>query len=283
IGVPLPMERIRDGIERLALSTSGGHELAQAIITTDTHTKEIALSFELGGTRLTIGGVAKGAGMIHPDMATMLAIITTDGNVEPGFLQEALTQAVDLSFNMISIDGDTSTNDTVLLLANGLAGNSPIGVSSPDREIFQEALNRVCLYLAREVARDGEGAEHLIEVRVEGAVSKDEARAAARTIVSSPLVKSAVHGADPNWGRILAALGRSGAQIEESRLEVFIGNVCVLTAGQPQPFDDEATRRQLKEPEVLLRVCLGLGKAEAQAWGCDLTEEYVTINSAYTT
>jgi len=283
IGVPLPMQRIRKGIEDVALSPTGGNELAQAIITTDTRTKEIGLSFELDGMRAYIGGVAKGAGMIHPDMATMLAIITTDARVEPGYLREALTLAADLSFNMVSIDGDTSTNDTVLVLANGLAGNSAIDASSPHREVFQEALNRACLYLAREVARDGEGANTLIEVWVEGAASREEARAAARTIVSSPLVKSAVHGADPNWGRVLAALGRSGAEVEEGRLEVLMGDICVLKDGRPQSFDPEAARRLLQSPEVLLRVRLGLGEGEARAWGCDLTEEYVTINSAYTT
>lgn len=283
IGIPLAMDRVRNGIEKVALSTTGGNDLARAIITTDTRTKEIALSFGVGDTVATMGGVAKGAGMIHPNMATMLSIITTDAHVDPEFLPEALKEAVDVSFNMISVDGDTSTNDTVLLLANGLAGNAPIGASSPDRQAFQEALNRTCLFLAQEVARDGEGANCLIEVHVQGAASLAEARAAARTIVSSPLVKSAVHGADPNWGRVLAALGRSGAQVEESRLEVFMGDLCVLKGGQPQPFDAGAAEKLLRCPEVLLRVRLGLGEAEARAWGCDLTEEYVTINSAYTT
>jgi glutamate N-acetyltransferase/amino-acid N-acetyltransferase len=216
-------------------------------------------------------------------MATMLSIITTDARVDPAYLPQALAQAVSLSFNMISIDGDTSTNDTVLLLANGLAGNSTVEESSAHRQVFQEALNRACLYLAKEVARDGEGANCLIEVCVEGAASAEEARAAARTIVSSPLVKSAVHGADPNWGRILAALGRSGAQVDEGRLEVFIGDICVSTGGRPQPFDQDRARALLQRPEVLLRVCLDLGDGEARAWGCDLTEEYVKINSAYTT
>ena len=283
IGVRLPMDRVREGIERVALSPTGGSQLAQAIVTTDTRTKEIGLAVDLGGMQAAIGGVAKGAGMIHPDMATMLSVISTDVLVEPRYLQEALKQAVELSFNMVSIDGDTSTNDTVLVLANGLARNTPIDASSPDREAFQEALNRVCLYLAREVARDGEGANCLIEVWVEEAATREEARAAARTIISSPLVKSAVHGADPNWGRVLAALGRSGAQVEESRLSVFVGDICVLKDGQPQPFDVEAARQVLQQPEVVLRVRMGLGRGEARAWGCDLTEEYVRINSAYTT
>lgn len=283
IGVNLPMDRIRSGIDRLALSHSGGDDLARAIITTDTRTKQTAFSFQAGDATARIGGVAKGAGMIHPNMATMLSIITTDARVEPAFLQDALRQAADISFNMISIDGDTSTNDTVLLLANGLAGNSLIDSASPDREAFQEALNRTCIYLAKEVARDGEGANCLIEVHVEGAASAEEARAAARTIVSSPLVKSAVYGADPNWGRILAALGRSGAQLQEPRLAVFIGDLCVLKDGQPLYFDADAARSLLKCPEVSLRVQLGLGTGEARGWGCDLTEEYVIINSAYTT
>lgn len=283
IGVPLPMERMRKGIEEVPLSHAGGHDLARAIITTDTRTKEIGISFELGAVRGAMGGVAKGAGMIHPDMATMLAIITTDARVEPCYLQEALARAADLSFNMVSIDGDTSTNDTLVVLANGLAGNSPIDASSPHGEAFQEALDHTCVHLAKEIARDGEGANCLVEVWVDEAASEEEARLAARTIVASPLVKSAVHGADPNWGRILAALGRSGAQVEQDRLAVFMGEICVLKDGRPQPFDQEAARRLLQGPEVLLQVRLGLGHGEARAWGCDLTEEYVTINSAYTT
>jgi glutamate N-acetyltransferase/amino-acid N-acetyltransferase len=283
IGVRLPMARVRRGVRRIRLTREGGHELAQAIITTDTRTKEVALSFSLEGRPVVVGGVAKGAGMIHPDLATMLAIITTDAAVEDSYLRQALAQAADLSFNMLSIDGDTSTNDTVLLLANGLAGNQPLEGSSPAAGIFQEALNQVCTYLAREIARDGEGATRLIEVRVEGAASAAEARAAARTIASSPLVKAAVHGADPNWGRILAALGRSGARLEEDRLEVHIGELRVMAGGRPLPFDGEAARCLLRAPEVLLRVGLGLGENQATAWGCDLSPEYVTINSTYTT
>lgn len=283
IGVPLPMDRLRAGIDKVALSQNGGHDLARAIMTTDTRPKEIGLRFEVGGVTAVIGGVAKGAGMIHPDMATMLSVIATDARVDADFLQEALSRAADGSFNMVSIDGDTSTNDTLLALSNGLAGNELIDASSPHREVFQEALNRVCTYLAKEVARDGEGAKCLIEVHVQGAASMAEARAAARTIVSSPLVKSAVHGADPNWGRVLAALGRSGAEFEESQLQVFMGDLCVLRDGSPQPFDATVASQLLKCPEVLMRVVLGRGVAEARAWGCDLTEEYVTINSAYTT
>ncbi|MDP2661839.1 MAG: bifunctional glutamate N-acetyltransferase/amino-acid acetyltransferase ArgJ [Dehalococcoidia bacterium] len=283
IGVQLPMDRIRTSIEKLSLSPTGGNDLAKAIITTDTRTKEVAFSFEIESTTSTMGGVAKGAGMIHPNMATMLSVVTTDARVDPAFLQVALKQAVDISFNMISIDGDTSTNDTVILLANGLAGNIRIDGSSPGREAFQEALNQTCIHLAREVARDGEGARCLIEVQIEGAFTTSEARVAARTIVSSPLVKSAVYGADPNWGRVLAALGRSGAQVDESRLSVYMGDICVFRDGQPQSFDFDAARALLRKPEVYLRVQMGLGEGEAKAWGCDLTEEYVTINSAYTT
>ncbi|MDO8688790.1 MAG: bifunctional glutamate N-acetyltransferase/amino-acid acetyltransferase ArgJ [Dehalococcoidia bacterium] len=283
IGVHLPMDRIRSGIERLSLSPTGGNDLAKAIITTDTRTKEVAFSFEIEGVPSTMGGVAKGAGMIHPNMATMLSVITTDARVDPAFLQVALKQAVDISFNLISIDGDTSTNDTVILLANGLARNAPIDASTPGREAFQETLNQTCIHLAREVARDGEGARCLIEVQIEGAATTSEARVAARTIVSSPLVKSAVYGADPNWGRVLAALGRSGAQVDESRLSVYMGDLCVFRDGQPESFDFDAARALLRKPEVYLRVQMGLGEGEAKAWGCDLTEEYVVINSAYTT
>jgi glutamate N-acetyltransferase/amino-acid N-acetyltransferase len=276
IGVPLPMKRIRSSIDQIILSRDGGHELAKAIMTTDTLSKETAVKVKAGGTEFTIGGVAKGSGMIHPDLATLLCFLTTDAAVEKNFLKKALKQAVDVSFNMISIDGDTSPNDMVLVMANGLAGNAP-----PDA--FQQALEQVCIYLARCIARDGEGATRLIEVTVDGAANLSEARSAARTIVSSPLVKTAIHGADPNWGRIMAAVGRSGAEIEEAKLDLFIGEIPLVKAGSPLPFSKRSLIQLLKANEISIRLNLNLGSGNATAWGCDLSQEYVTINSQYMT
>jgi glutamate N-acetyltransferase/amino-acid N-acetyltransferase len=283
IGVPLPMERIRGGIEAVTLSREGGHQVAKAIITTDTFPKEIAVGVRIAGKDITIGGVAKGAGMIHPDMATLLSFITTDAAMDATLARASLRQAVDDSFNMISVDGDTSTNDTVLLLANGLAASEPIRAGTPEAALFQDCLGQVCLYLARCIARDGEGATKLFEVKVEGAVTLREARLAARTIASSPLVKAALHGSDPNWGRIVAALGRSEAEIDQSRVDLYLKDLRLLKAGCPVPFDQAEARKMLSEAEVQIRVCLNLGKESATAWGCDLSEEYVTINSAYLT
>jgi glutamate N-acetyltransferase/amino-acid N-acetyltransferase len=214
--------------------------------------------------------------MIHPDLATLLCFLTTDAAVEKDFLQKALKQAVDVSFNMISIDGDTSPNDMVLVMANGLAGNVPA-------DAFQLALEQVCIYLAKAVARDGEGATRLIEVTVDGAASLSEARSVARTIVSSPLVKAAIHGDDPNWGRIMAAVGRSGVQVEETKIDLYIGNIPVVKVGSPLPFSKRSLVQLLKADEVSIRLNLNLGSGKATAWGCDLSEEYVTINSQYMT
>ncbi len=277
IGVPLPMKQIAPAIEQVILSRDGGHELARAIMTTDTVAKETAVRVSVGSSQFTVGGVAKGSGMIHPDLATLLCFLTTDAAVELDFAKAALKKAVDVSFNMVSIDGDTSPNDMVLLLANGRAGGS----TPPDA--FEQALEKVCLYLAKRIAADGEGASKLIEVTVGGARSLAEARLAARTIVSSPLVKAAVHGADPNWGRIMAALGRSGVEVEEVKTDLYIGDIRVVNAGAPSPFDERGVIRLLEAKEVAISLSLNLGSASATAWGCDLSEEYVTINSQYMT
>jgi glutamate N-acetyltransferase/amino-acid N-acetyltransferase len=279
IGQVLPMERLRAGVGQIKLSGDGGHALARAMMTTDTVPKEGAVR----GGGFTIGGVAKGAGMIHPDLATFLCFLATDASVEPDFLKSALRQAADVSFNLVSIDGDTSTNDTVLLLANGLAASEAIAAGSQSAESFQQALNQLCIHLARMMARDGEGATKLLEITVAGAPSLGEARAAARTIVSSPLVKSAVYGNDPNWGRVLAAVGRSGVEVVEAKIDLYLGDICLLKAGRPQPFVHEEAVRRLKRDEVDFVLRLNLGDASATAWGCDLTEEYVKINSHYTT
>jgi glutamate N-acetyltransferase/amino-acid N-acetyltransferase len=283
IGVELPMALIREGIPKIQLSDDGGSAFARSIMTTDTRHKEVAVSFEVDGTSMTLGGCAKGVGMIHPDMATMLCFLATDATVEKAFLQQALKGAVDNSFNMLSVDGDSSTNDTVLLYANGAAGNEPIWSDSPAATVFQGALNAVCVYLTRELARDGEGASRLLHVRVEGALNAEDARNAARTIVSSNLVKTAVHGSDPNWGRIAMALGRSGAEVDESKLALYVNDVCILWDGAAIPFHKESVVALMRGTEVSFRVNMGLGEASADAWGCAMSEEYVTINSAYTT
>ena len=283
IGVELPMSLIRTGVDVIQLSPGGGHDVARAMMTTDTRPKEVAVSFGIEGRQVHLGGVAKGSGMIHPNMATMLSFITTDAAVEANFLQDTLREVADSSLNMLSVDGDTSTNDTVLVLANGMAGNTPISAASPEADTFRQALLETCIYLTRELARDGEGASHLITVEVSGAATLDDARKAARTISASNLVKSAVYGADPNWGRILMAVGRSGAAADESKIDLFVNGVCIMEAGSPVPFHRDAVVALMRQPEVSIRVNLNLGPGEATAWGCDLTQEYVIINSAYTT
>ena len=283
IGQPLPVELIRAGIGQIVLSREGGHELARAIMTTDTVPKEVAVAVKVGDRNFTIGGTAKGSGMIHPNLATLLCFLTTDAAVDIDFLRLSLRKAVDVSFNMVSIDGDTSPNDMVLIMANGLAENEVIGQYSDQASAFQEALDQVCIYLAKCIASDGEGASKLMEVTVSGASSVAEARLAARAVVSSPLVKAAVHGSDPNWGRIVAAVGRSGVEVVESKIDLYIGNICLVKAGHQLPFDREKVVAVLRSSEVPITLQLNLGTATAIAWGCDLSEEYVTINSHYTT
>ncbi|MBI2909154.1 MAG: bifunctional glutamate N-acetyltransferase/amino-acid acetyltransferase ArgJ [Chloroflexi bacterium] len=283
VGVPIPMELVRAHIGKIALKRDGGHELERAIMTTDTKPKEVALGLTIGDKEVTIGGIAKGSGMIHPNMATMLCFLATDAAVDPDFLQTALKRAVDVSFNMITVDGDMSPNDTAIILANGLAGNAPVAGGEAGRA-FQAGLTQVCAHLARAMAHDGEGATKFIEVTVEGARTLRDARLHARTIVGSNLVKAAVYGGDPNWGRIVAAAGRSGAYLEEARIDLYLGDsTCLMKAGRPMPFDEAAARAVMGRPEVFFRLNLNLGHARATAWGCDLTEEYVTFNSAYTT
>ncbi len=282
-GQPLPMKLIRDGINQIILSRDGGHELARAIMTTDTVPKETAVAVRVGNCEFTIGGVAKGSGMIHPNMATMFCFLTTDAAVELEFLRTALRRAADISLNMISVDGDTSPSDTVLIMANGLAGNEPIKQGSPEADAFQQALEQICIYMAKALARDGEGATRLIEVTVNGALSIADARLAARTIVRSPLVKTAVHGADPNWGRIIVAAGYSGAELVESKVDLDIGDISLLKRGKPLPYSSKDVVRVFEQSEVPIRLNLNLGTVAATAWGCDLSEEYVKINSQYMT
>ncbi len=277
------MGLVRGGLNKLELASDAGHGFARSILTTDAMTKEIAVSFPVGDATVTLAGCAKGSGMIHPNMATMLAFITTDAQVEPGFLQSALREATDATFNMISVDGDTSTNDTVFLLANGASGAPALHPDTPEWALFTEALYRVSEHLAKAIARDGEGASKLIEVAVEGAASLGDARLAARSISSSTLVKTAVHGNDPNWGRIMMAIGKSGAVVEEATIALYINEVCIMEAGLPVPDFKDALIAEMRGSDVRIRVTLGRGDAVATAWGCNMSESYVTFNSAYTT
>ena len=284
IGVELPMALLRQHVGNVSLSGDGGHDFARSIMTTDTRRKDLAVSIDLGGRKVVLGGAAKGVGMIHPNMATMLAFVATDAPVEQSFLQWALGRAVDDSFNMCSVDGDQSTNDTVLVFANGQAGGDEVAAGTPEAEAFEEALTFVCTSLAKEMVRDGEGAKKLIEVTVGDAVTMADARKAAREISTSSLVKAMVHGNDPNWGRIMMALGKSGADMDESKIDIFIDEIQIVHEGKAIPFHmDSVVSSMASSPDVRFRVSLNLGGESATAWGCDLTEEYVTFNSAYST
>jgi glutamate N-acetyltransferase/amino-acid N-acetyltransferase len=284
IGTQLPMDRIGPGVEKIALSPEGGGDFAVAIMTTDTVKKHIAVR----SGSWTIGAVCKGVGMIHPNMATMLCFMTTDALVEQKFLQASLKQAVDASFNMVDIDSDTSTNDMAIVMANGMAGGAPISDGHTEAATFQKALTLVCTSMTRMMVQDAEGGTKLIEAKVEGAPSVADARKAAREIVSSIGVKTAVYGEDANWGRILAAIGNSGAAFDMEKTELYLaspsgGEVLLFSDGVPQKFDLAKAKACLAPKEVGIRVDLGLGSASATAWGSDLTEEFVRLNSQYTT
>lgn len=283
IGVELPMALIRQSIPNIELTDHGGEAFARSIMTTDTRAKHTAAQFEANGQTYTVGGVAKGVGMIHPDMATMLSFITCDADVEPAYLRSALSRAVDLSFNMIDVDGDQSTNDTVLLFANGAAGGATITEDSPAAEAFFDALRAIATHLAIELVRDGEGAGHVMAVTVDGADTDSDARKAAREISSSNLVKAMVHGRDPNWGRIMMALGKSGVELDESKIDIYVNGIHIVHEGKAIPYYAEAVISGMAAPDVSFRVSLNVGEAAATAWGSDLTEEYVTFNSAYST
>lgn len=285
IGSYLPMDRIAAGVEKIVLSREeGGPDFARAIMTTDTKPKYLAVKHN----NWAVGGVVKGVGMIHPNLATMLCFLTTDATVARPFLASALRAAVDASFNMIDIDSDTSTNDTVVVLSNGLAGGELIDEKHPEARPFASALTHVCTRLARAMVDDAEGGTKVIEARVEGAASLAEARRAAREIVRSAGVKTAIYGRDPNWGRILAAVGNSGAGFDLEKLSLCLlapdgGEVCVFRDGGPQSFDAAKAKACLAPREVRLRVHLAAGSEAATAWGSDLTEDYVRLNSLYTT
>ncbi len=283
IGEFLPLEKMKKGIQEAIprLSISGGTEAAEAILTTDTRKKEIAVSFDLHGREVRMGGMAKGSGMIHPNMATMLGFITSDIAIDTRLLQSALREIVKKTFNMVSVDGDTSTNDMVLLMANGLAKNAFISACDEDYKKFQEALYLVAEYLARSIAQDGEGATRLVEAEVRHALSDDDAEKAARAVIDSMLVKAAIFGRDPNWGRILAAVGYSGATIDTEKVDLFLKEK-IVENGQPIPFSKQEIKEYLdSSEEVKIIVDLKLGKGHATAWGCDLTYDYVKINTQY--
>ena len=283
IGVELPMALIRNHVGNIKLTEDGGHDFAKSIMTTDTRRKEIAVSFEVDGSRVTIGAVAKGVGMIHPNMATMLCFIATDANVESGFLQTSLKSSVDTSFNMIDVDGDQSTNDSVFVMANGASGTSEINKDSIAANDFQDALSYVCIQLAKELVKDGEGAQRLLQVTIEGADSLKDARKGARSVVGSLLVKSMVHGGDPNWGRIMMALGKSEIKVIESEIDIFLNDIHIVHKGVSIPFLKEAVVSAMRVEEVNFKININQGNFSATAWGCDMTEEYVIFNSAYST
>jgi glutamate N-acetyltransferase/amino-acid N-acetyltransferase len=289
IGVPLPMDKIEAGIKACAAVLSSTREAAleaaQAICTTDTFTKEVALELTIEGKTVHIGGMAKGSGMIHPNMATMLSFITTDAAISKDVLQTLLGSSIQDSYNMISVDGDTSTNDTVLVLANGKSGISPLSPSHPEWEVFVEAFLEVHTSLAKAIVRDGEGAGKFLEVQVKGAMDKITAQTLARSVITSSLVKTAFFGSDANWGRILCAMGYSGASFNPSGIDLFFssakGTIQVVKGGTPLPFDEHLAKSILLEKEIVTLAQLSDGDGEGTAWGCDLSYEYVRINGDY--
>ncbi len=285
IGRHLPMDKITLGIAgvKVARSEAASETFARAIMTTDTVPKSRALRVTCGERAYVIGGAAKGAGMVHPDMATVLCFLTTDAPVDPGFLQRVLAAAGDDSLNMIDVDMDTSTSDTMVLFASGAGGGNALKEGVAGANAFAAAVRTLSIELAKDLARDGEGAKTLIECVVQGAASRHDARAAARTVVSSPLVKTMVTGRDPNLGRVLMAVGRSGARVDVTKTSVWIGDHQAFAKGSQTELAYDEIARSMDRPEVTLRVDLGLGEHSATAWGCDLTAEYVRINGDYTT
>ena len=283
IGEIMNMEPVVKGVEMLNPNNDleSGMNFAQAILTTDTVMKNTTYATVIDGKEVLVSGTAKGSGMIEPNMATMLGFITTDANIESDELQKALSEITNLTFNAITVDGDTSTNDTVVVLANGLAGNEPLTPAHPEWNNFYTALRLVAEDLAKAIARDGEGATKLIEVEVDGAISDEEARKIAKTVVGSPLVKTAVFGCDANWGRIIAAVGYSGATVDPEKITIKIGGATMVENGEPIKFSEEELVEILKQSEVKIYVSLEVGEGHGYAWGCDLTYDYVQINASY--
>lgn len=285
IGKKLPMSAIEQGLPAAAaaLSSRGGCVAARAIMTTDTRPKEAAARIVVDGRPVTIGGMAKGAGMIHPNMATMLAFITTDAAVAPSALGPCLKAAADRSFNCISVDGDQSTNDTLLLLANGAAGNRPLGPKHAAWNSFRGAVAEVCLKLALMIVRDGEGATKMVTIKIKGAPDARQARAAAFTVANSLLVKTSWFGADPNWGRVLAAIGRSGCRFNKDRVDIRYGDLLAVARGQPADYKESDLHALISKPEFTICANLHAGASEFTAYTCDTSEEYVRINASYMT
>lgn len=289
IGFQLPMDRIEAGVKALAdakrTGAEAGTEAANAILTTDTHNKQYACEIEIGGKAVTVGGMAKGSGMIHPNMCTMLAFITTDAAIDKALLQKAVSDIVTDSFNMVSVDGDTSTNDTLLVLANGEAGNVPITSENEDYKAFYEALNTICTELAMDMAGDGEGASKLIESTVLHADTKEHARVLAKAVITSNLTKAAMFGNDANWGRVLCALGYSGAPFDPYKVDLWFESegkkMLIYTDGSAAPYSEDEAAELLKHKKVVIVSDMHMGGESATAWGCDLTYNYVKINADY--
>ena len=289
IGMQLPMDKLKAGIEAMAPELSGtiesGTEAAKSIMTTDTKKKEVAVQFEIGGKTVTVGGMCKGSGMIHPNMCTMLGFVTTDVNISKEMLQKCVSADVVDSFNMISVDGDTSTNDTLLVLANGMAGNEEITAEGEDYDNFCKALHEITTFLAKKMAGDGEGATALFETKVIHAASKEDARTLAKSVICSSLTKAAIFGHDANWGRILCALGYSGAKFDPENVDLYFesksGKIHIFGNGVACDYSEEEATKILSDPEVTALVDMHMGDAEATAWGCDLSYDYVKINADY--
>ena len=289
IGMQLPIERIEAGIEKLAGARAdteeAGTKAAEAIMTTDTRSKQAAAEIEIGGVKVRIGGMCKGSGMIHPNMCTMLAFVTTDAVISKELLTKAVKADVIDTYNMISVDGDTSTNDTLLVLANGMAGNPEIQEDTPEFEAFCEALHDANESLAKMMAGDGEGATALFETKVVGAATKEDARILSKSVICSSLTKAAIYGHDANWGRILCALGYSGVNFDPEKIELFFegkeNRIQIYKDGKAAPYSEEEATKILSEPEVRVLVDMKMGSETATAWGCDLTYDYVKINADY--
>ncbi len=285
IGVQLPMDKVKKGVKAAAaeLSENGSVNAGNAIITTDTYSKACATEVEIGGKKVRFGAIAKGSGMIQPDMATMLCFITTDAAIDQPLLQAALSEVVEVTFNMISIDGDMSTNDMAIVLANGAAGNATITKKDKDYEIFRDTLKELCTGLSQRIAADGEGATKFLTIHVTGAKTFESAKQVGMSVAKSPLVKTAFFGEDPNWGRVICAVGYSGVPMEPEKTVVKFGGIAVYDKGVGAKFDETALRKVMAEHDVVIDVELGLGNAEATVWSCDFSYEYVKINGEYHT
>ena len=291
IGQRINVELIEEGIPALAAmlerSEAASTSAAQAIMTTDTVKKEIAVETMVGGKKVTMGGIAKGSGMIHPNMGTMLCFLTTDCAISPEMIRTALLETVNVSFNRISVDGDTSTNDSCMVLANGMAGNAPITEKGEDYEAFLSALQTLCIQLAKEMASDGEGAKHLITCNVSGAKSEQAAETISKSVICSVLTKAAIFGADANWGRVLCAMGYSGEEFDPDKVDVHFtsaaGDIAVCQQGRGLNFDEDLAKKILTEHDVEINITMGEGEGVCTCWGCDITYDYIKINGDYRT